>query len=179
MLRRLEKRGGGDHHAGPSWILGEVEASSVLCFQAFYVWAPGGSSGGEGSPGAGPLGAACLPLPCVFRAVPCRAFGVPDTGLPTCPDDGGCLANSCCGVQPRLYRELSPRRQGDEPPVPGPHVPPLLWEPWPEGCGPPRFLVPAPHRTVGSPFLLSGSCRFARLRPGARRAAVGLAALRS
>lgn len=36
--------------------------------------------------------------------------------------------------------------------------------PWPEGCGPPRFLVPL--RTVGFPFLLSGSCRFAQLPPG-------------
>lgn len=109
----------------------------------------------------------CL-LPCVSRAVPCRAFGVPDTGLPTCPDDGGCLANSCCVVQPRLYREqLSPRRQGDEPPGPGPHVPPLLREPSAGGVWPSE--VPRPLRTVGSPFLLSGSCRFARLPPGSIR----------
>lgn len=179
MLRRLEKRGGGDHHAGPSWILGEVEASSVLCFQSILCPGSRRKLWGRGLTRcrasryclSAPFRVCFGPCPAVPLGSPTRVCPLVQTTVAAWPtavvaDSLDCTARSF----PRGGREMS-------------HLSPARMSH--HFCGSPGRRGVAlrgsssPLRTVGSPFLLSGSCRFARLRPGARRAAVGLAALRS
>lgn len=104
-----------------------------LCFVsgAFYVQSPGGCSRGDGSPGTGLLfREMSATFQMASRAMTCPGFGVPDTGLPTCPDDGGCLAGSSHGAQPQVY--------SSKPPLPPTlqHFPPLLPEPLARGVWP-------------------------------------------
>lgn len=181
---RLEKRGGGDRHAGPSWILGEAEASSVLCFQS--ILCPGSRRKRRGR-GFTRCRASRYCLSASFRVClgPCPAVPL---GSPTqvCPPVQTTVAawptavvsyslDCTASSFPRGGREMShlaPARMSHH----------FCGSPRPEGCGPPRFLVcSAPHRRLSLPALwLVPICPApSRLHPGARRAAVGLAALRS